>query len=407
MLAAVPVWAGTTANSVVSFTGTPDANFPDPTTALGPITGDTGVYPGFGDQGGLNPFNPVFSNTQMVQLDPGDSLTLHLSAPVAANDGAGLGVFSSVGLIDTSGDGSGTAGTPATSLSTPSSAIVSVSQDGINFYTLNNGNPIAFSNPSNAYLNTPISGYYQNPSGTPSNMSKPFLGTVASFSGENYSASNGSTPSILQTLDGSAGGTWINLNGVGVAGVNFVKFSVPAGASYTALIDAVAGADNAGPIVAGKPIISESVGSGSSTSSVVVDFGTQSFDFLVSYNGSISGVDALNLIEAGSYFTFADTVSQYGAFVTGFDYGGFDENGNGAGGSAYWHYFTSADGINWTSSGVGASSRMLTNGSYDGWDFSATKSAPVTPLATVPEPATAAGLIAAVATGVSRRRRRR
>jgi hypothetical protein len=405
MLAAVPVWAGTTADSVASFTGTPDASFPDPTTALGPIAGDTGVYPGYGDQGGLNPFNPVFSNTQMVAVDPGNTLTLHLSAPVASNDGAGLGVFSSVGLNDYSSDGSGTAGTPATSFSTPSAAIVSVSQDGINFYPLNSCNPIAFSNPSNAFLNTPISGYYQDPSGTLSNTSKPFLGSLASFSGENYSASNGSTPSILQTLDGSAGGTWINLNGVGAASISYVRFNVPSGANYSALIDAVAGADNAGPIVAGQPIISEAVGSGTSTSSVVVDFGTQSYDFLVHYNGSISGIDALNLIQANSYFTYAATTYSFGDFVTGFDYGGFNENGTGAGGSAYWHYYTSTNGVNWTSSGIGASARMLTDGSDDGWDFTSTNSAPVAPLATVPEPASLT-LAAVGVCGLLRRRRR-
>jgi hypothetical protein len=397
-LAAVPAWAAISADSA-ALTGPADASFPNASAAVGPITGDTTF-------GGLNPFNPPFDPSQVVRLDAGDTLTLHLSSAVPAN-GRTLGVFSSVGFADVSSDGSGQATGTIGSGVAPATfdedangnnvyfqAVVSVSQDGVNYFNLSSGNPIAFTNPTNAYTDTAISGYYQPLGSALANTSKPFLGSIGSFSGENYAQ-------IKTALDGSAGGTWLNTANLGITSINFVKISVPTGATYQAVIDAVAGTPTAAPIVLGQPIVSESVGAGINTSSVVVDFGPQTFDFLVHYNGSISGIDALNLIQADSYFTYAETTYSFGDFVTAIDYGGYDEAGAG---SDYWHYFTSTDGVSWSLSGSGASARMLTNGSYDGWKYAANSASPVTPFATVPEPAGA--VIAAVAGLLGLRRRR-
>jgi hypothetical protein len=397
-LAAVPAWAGISADSA-SLTGPVDASFPDASAAVGPISGDT-TY------GGLNPFNPPFDPSQIVRLDAGDTLTLHLSSAVPAN-GRTLGVFSSVGFADVSSDGSGQATGTIGSGVAPATfdedangnniyfqAVVSVSQDGTNWFNLGGGSPVAFTNPTNAYTDTTISGYYQPLGSAAANTSKPFLGSIGSFSGQDYAQ-------IKTTLDGSAGGTWLNTANLGITSFNYVKISVPAGAGYQAVIDAVAGTPTAAPIVPGQPIVSESVGAGVNTSSVVVDFGPQSFDFLVHYDGSISGIDALNLIEADSYFTYAETTYSFGDFVTAFDYGGYDEAGAG---NTYWHYFTSADGVNWSLSGAGASARMLTNGSYDGWNYAANSAAPATPVATVPEPAGALAVAVGGLIGLRRRR---
>jgi hypothetical protein len=368
-LAAVPAWAAISADSA-ALTGPADASFPNASAAVGPITGDTTF-------GGLNPFNPPFDPSQVVRLDAGDTLTLHLSSAVPAN-GRTLGVFSSVGFADVSSDGSGQATGTIGSGVAPATfdedangnniyfqAVVSVSQDGTNWFNLGGGSPVAFTNPTNAYTDTTISGYYQPLGSAAANTSKPFLGSIGSFSGQDYAQ-------IKTTLDG-----------------------------YQAVIDAVAGTPTAAPIVPGQPIVSESVGAGVNTSSVVVDFGPQSFDFLVHYDGSISGIDALNLIEADSYFTYAETTYSFGDFVTAFDYGGYDEAGAG---NTYWHYFTSADGVNWSLSGAGASARMLTNGSYDGWNYAANSAAPATPVATVPEPAGALAVAVGGLIGLRRRR---
>src|SRR5262249_36756403 len=77
---------------------------------------------------------------------------------------------------------------------------------------------------------------------------KPFLGNLGSFNGLDWQGT-------LSALNGSAGGTWLNLSGVtaqdghAIAGVNYVKFVVPnapaldpnTGNPMLMMIDAVVG----------------------------------------------------------------------------------------------------------------------------------------------------------------------
>lgn len=384
-------WAGVTADQVKFYQSGdvstfPNSNYTTASAALGPLTGDTTF-------GGLNPFNPAFDPSQIVILGSGGQLTLHLSSEVPAN-GRTLGVFANNGIIDTSPDGSGLAGSPAATFSPAPQAIVSVSQDGTNFVTLNGGAPLTFNNPTNYYLDTTPSAGFQ-PLGTQiANESKPFLGNLSSFNGQTFSQ-------IRTTLNGSAGGTWIDLSGSGLPSVNYVRFTNPTSSTYRTVIDAVSGMSAASPVVAGQPIISESVGSGANLSHIVVDFGPQSYEFNVHYDGSITGEQALDMLEANTAFRLTtQTFVGFGDTVNSIDYGGYVQTGFG---NNFWGYYVSTDGQNWNFSDVGASSRMLTNGDWDGWVWSAQDTPPDLPIA-APEPGS---LSLAALSGLLLLRRRR
>jgi hypothetical protein len=200
--------------------------FQNSSAALGALNGDTTF-------GGLNPFNPPFAANQIVIIGAGGHLTLQLGEPDPTN-GHTLGVFSDNGLIDVSG-GSGVAGNPATTFDNPDhpEAIVKVSQDGNAFVTLNGGNPIVFSNPTNYFLDSSISNFFEPIGNVVSDQSKPFLGTLTDFNGETFAQ-------MKQTLNGSAGGTWLDLSGTGLSSINYVEFDVPAGADYRMVVDSVA-----------------------------------------------------------------------------------------------------------------------------------------------------------------------
>src|SRR5208282_788494 len=73
-----------------------------------------------------------------------------------------------------------------------------------NYYT-NAGNPYQFPAPSPTDL---------------ANFGQPFTGTLDSFDGESFSQ-------ILTTLNGSAGGTWLDLSNTGLNEINFIQFSEP------------------------------------------------------------------------------------------------------------------------------------------------------------------------------------
>ena len=135
-------------------------------------------------------------------------------------------------------------------------------------------------------------------------------------------------------------------------------------------------------------MISEDVGSGIHTSDVVIDFGPQSYDFKVHYTAGITGEDALKLLEANSDFRLTVKTYSFGDLVTGMDYGGYKQVGGGNLGDNYWGYYL-GDGNSWNVSGQGAGTRLLTEGSYDGWVWKATQTT-APDFAIVPEPTTGA-----------------
>ena len=227
----------------------------------------------------VTPFDAAFTTTSsesygapLLAVTPGQSLELQFSGTgfattsSAVNGGFTIGIQAGVGLADINYP-NGQTGNPAADYNNPRSAIVAVSQDGSTWkYLQYNGvtgtiavepnptNPslyqwvdnsasaslIQFDIPTNYYNSSSVGpdGNYAPDTvsaGTPvADFSKPFLGTLASFNNESWSQ-------VLDTLDGSAGGTWLNVTGTGFSSIDYVQFTVPSSASYSMYVQAVAG----------------------------------------------------------------------------------------------------------------------------------------------------------------------
>ena len=211
--AVVDYTSGTLVNT--DYTGRNYFNNPD--AALGAPDGMVGASTGYPSV--YSPFDPPFETTALTGIGAGGQLTLQLQNYVAVSPGAyEIGVWSNVGLDDVSPGYVGTAGDPVTTLSAPGSAVVSVSANGTSWVTLNGGNPITFGLPGNYYLNA--GPYDSAPPASPelANFGQPFTGTLSDFAGEDYSQ-------VINTLNGSAGGTWLNLDSTGLSQVGYIRFN--------------------------------------------------------------------------------------------------------------------------------------------------------------------------------------
>jgi hypothetical protein len=247
LASATAVRATVFASQVVSYVAgtatTTDPTFTDPSAAIGAPSGITGILAGFPNV--LSPFSPAFDVGQIVVIGEGGELTLKFPQPVIVGSGPEIGVISNAGLVDTNYPNADV-GNPASTFG-GGSAVVSVSENGTNFVSLG---VQQFLNPANYYLNAGPYDDIAPASPQLANFGQPFTGTVSSFNGEDYAQ-------VLDTLDGSGGGTWLNLSGTGLSEVNYIEFSVPddgtgvAGTNGTRLpIDAVAIANSA---LAGGP----------------------------------------------------------------------------------------------------------------------------------------------------------
>ena len=145
------------------------------------------------------------------------------------------------------------------------------------------------------------------------------------------------------------------------------------------------------------PQLSSVVGSGSKESFFTLDFqdGTadHNYAFGYLYDGTKTGADFLTALSSETALKVGSSSGSFGVFVTSFGFNGHSETG---GKYSYWSYWKGTDGQSWSSSGVGASSRMLTGGSWDGWSWdtdyrNGPAPAPVTPAA-VPEASSAISL---------------
>ncbi len=170
-------------------------------------------------------------------------------------------------------------------------------------------------------------------------------------------------------------------------------------------------ASHAGAYTTDQVEIESVSGSGASSALLVVDFWmgngqSDSFAFVGQFDGSISGLDLLDIVKAGDgNFDYADG----GGFITDFWYTDPDTSTTYHTGydwpNAWWNYWASDDhGQTWSSLFVGLGDRVVTDGATDGWlgkpgtDFD---TPPVTPL--VPEPASLL-LLGSAATALLRRR---
>ncbi len=214
------------AANVVSSSGLGDTTanaWNDPTAALGAPTTDE-------EFGAINPFNPPFETNDIVVIPAGGDVELSFAQPAAISSVPALGVFVNNGLADVSSDGSGQAGNPASYLSPISQANVSISQDGNKWYPLSG--TTSFDLPTNAYLDTEISGYFQPSGNVLANFGQPFVGTLSDLNGLDYDQ-------IRALFNGSAGGNWLDLSGTGLTSFQYVDFSVPAGSGERMVIDGI------------------------------------------------------------------------------------------------------------------------------------------------------------------------
>ncbi|HEX8341673.1 MAG TPA: hypothetical protein VF624_12245 [Tepidisphaeraceae bacterium] len=220
--------------------GTGPENYRNFSTApVGLPTRDSGY-------GAVTPFNPPFATSDVLIVGGGGTVTIRLDNAVGVDDTSRLGVFGNNGIIDEDPEtafdenfnyvagGRGIVGRPPKLFSPIGSAQVSVSTDGDTFLAV--GGVRAFDNPTNGFTDNDVNLGTAAPGARPTDPFKPFMKTLADFAGLRYRDPAAKTD-ILRLLDGSAGGNWIDLSGVPLASISYVKFDVPAGSRLA--IDAV------------------------------------------------------------------------------------------------------------------------------------------------------------------------
>jgi hypothetical protein len=213
------------ANQVIDYSAGNDPNnvWLTPSSALDKPTSDTGF-------GVLTPFNSAFSDSHIVGVGKGGSITLKL-AKTAASAGYSIGIHSSVGVTDSDWPNGESNGQPDI-YTNPRVADFQVSLDGVNWVDLGTKN---FTIPTNYWaqgVTTP--GYQEAPGTVEADWAKPFTQPVSSLLHTNWT-------NILSTLDGSGGGDWFNLSAPQLAGINYVRFNVASNAPYPMIIDSVVG----------------------------------------------------------------------------------------------------------------------------------------------------------------------
>lgn len=156
--------------------------------------------------------------------------------------------------------------------------------------------------------------------------------------------------------------------------------------------------------VSGAALVTDpiAVGSGANTAYMLINFSDgANYQFNVSFDGDTTGIGLFDIIE--SHTTLVTDRTFYGdaAFIDGIAYGGHSDVGFG-GGDDWWHYWVRpcADDT-WQSPEYGASSRIVSNGTWDGWVYGSAGEP-------VPEPTSLTVLaVAGGAVTALRRRRRR
>jgi len=217
--------------------GTLSNGYTNTAAALGGL--DALAGDGVSDTSIMTPFNAPYATTRYVGMQGATGqLTLHLSAPISIAPGAKLGVHSGAGLqYDFNNPVIQNFPTAGNYTSTRTSTL-KVSFDDVTFSTVAADH--VFRNPSNFYdqgITDP--GFTTTPGTHAADQFQPFLGTIASFNGKDW-------PGTLAVLNGSAGGDWFDLSGVGLTAVNYVQFDTSA--NQTMYVDAVVGVPEPGTL---------------------------------------------------------------------------------------------------------------------------------------------------------------
>lgn len=117
-----------------------------------------------------------------------------------------------------------------------------------------------------------------------------------------------------------------------------------------------------------EELIEAEVGSGNTTSYLVVDFGDVSYLFKYNFNSGTTktGMDMLNdLRSANIGFDFSD---EYG-FIARIAYGSYDQTADWITDGTFWAYWTGTIEGSLESSMTGAAERVLSNNTLDAWGW--------------------------------------
>jgi hypothetical protein len=214
---------------------------PDSTAALGSPAGLTGVSIGFPNV--LSHFNAAWEANQIVQIGDGGHLTLQLSHYALVGAGLEIGVVENVAVAAPSYPTPHSG--PVASLLGVDVAMVEVSDDGLNWVSLNGGSPIDFSMPGNFYTNA--GAFDVAPPAVPvaSDWGQPIAPLAVS------AFDNMSDADLISLYGGAGGGTWLDLSGIGLLQVGWVRFSDP---GDTLEIDAVIISNTAVGAVIAAPV---------------------------------------------------------------------------------------------------------------------------------------------------------
>jgi PEP-CTERM motif len=191
------------------------AGFNQLASVLGPPAKTNGANP---FEGVVSPFNPPYKTGDLLSIGETGQLTLRLSNYVVPQSaGPEIGVFTNVGFADDHYPSGALDGPPFTF--GVDSALVEVSENGALWASLGN---VTFDIPTNAYtdLTEPFS---LTDGSVPADTQKPFTGSLADFSAKSYA---GASPNMLELLDGSAGGTWLDISSTGLTQVGYIRFTV-------------------------------------------------------------------------------------------------------------------------------------------------------------------------------------
>jgi len=141
--------------------------------------------------------------------------------------------------------------------------------------------------------------------------------------------------------------------------------TVPAAAAFAAIAIS-------NPHAFAGVVASYDVGTGTSTSTIQVDFTNgNAYQVTLRWDTAMNGFDALQAATSAiTGAALAYDAYPFGNFVTGIGFDADYEYGNGDLWPIenYWHYWTEVNG-QWEMAMFGASDRMLVDGSKDAWVF--------------------------------------
>jgi len=119
------------------------------------------------------------------------------------------------------------------------------------------------------------------------------------------------------------------------------------------------------------------VATGTSRAAVIVDTGSRVIRTVISFDGSISGAEALRRAGADPVFTIFSGEGAAVCSLYGVGHGPGDCFGVASGDGRYWGYFRAPAGsTSFRYWGAGASSTLVHDGDVEGWSFGARPSAP-------------------------------